>query len=225
MVTKRCARCEEEKPATTEFFYSAKRGRHGLGGYCKVCAKVSAREWNKDNRDRHLAVKRASAKRTVAAVKRRNRIWYVSHAEYAKAKAAAAYWADPVATRAASRDRYAKDPLPRRATVGRRRARKVAASGSHTAVDIRRIFVQQRGGCYYCGADISSQFTVDHKVPLVRQGVDDPANLCCACRSCNCSKGTRTADEYIAYRLHHGLSVPVSTLNATPVRLGRRSAA
>jgi len=41
---KRCSKCGEVKPASTEFFYASGRGPSGLGSACKVCNAIQQRE-------------------------------------------------------------------------------------------------------------------------------------------------------------------------------------
>ena len=50
--------------------------------------------------------------------------------------------------------------------------------------------VLERDGhrCRYCGAPATH---VDHLVPVVRGGTDDPENLAAACPTCNLEKGAR----------------------------------
>lgn len=52
-----------------------------------------------------------------------------------------------------------------------------------------------KGECVYCGAPAK---TWDHVLPRSRGGTNDPGNLVLACGSCNCSKGFRTPDEWLA---------------------------
>jgi 5-methylcytosine-specific restriction endonuclease McrA len=42
------------------------------------------------------------------------------------------------------------------------------------------------GPCFYCGSDLAS--TVDHLVPVISGGSDDPWNLVSCCVSCNSLK-------------------------------------
>lgn len=57
-------------------------------------------------------------------------------------------------------------------------------------------FVIERDGyaCVYCGA--TGELTLDHVIPQSRGGSDTPENLVLACKSCNCSKGARTPNEW-----------------------------
>ncbi|ASS55894.1 HNH endonuclease [Rhizobium leguminosarum] len=60
-----------------------------------------------------------------------------------------------------------------------------------------RSLVQERDGyaCVYCGTQEDS-LHVDHVVPLIQGGTNDPDNLATACRECNCGKGGRTVEEW-----------------------------
>lgn len=59
--------------------------------------------------------------------------------------------------------------------------------------------------CVYCGiahleryrdANVPAVLEVEHIVSVQRGGTNDRSNLTVACRRCNRSKGTRTAEEY-----------------------------
>lgn len=41
---KHCPKCEQDKPATTEFFCRQKLGKYGLTSRCKICASAEAKE-------------------------------------------------------------------------------------------------------------------------------------------------------------------------------------
>jgi len=56
--------------------------------------------------------------------------------------------------------------------------------------------------CYYCGVGTNrGSRTVDHKTPISRGGEHILENVCCACRTCNSSKGKLTAEEFLANTL------------------------
>jgi len=60
-----------------------------------------------------------------------------------------------------------------------------------------RFFVLNRDGfrCKYCGASADdARLHVDHVVPRVAGGDDDPSNLVAACDRCNLGKGTTRID-------------------------------
>ena len=57
--------------------------------------------------------------------------------------------------------------------------------------------------CEYCKNLIEfGKDTLDHKIPLSRKGTNDYENLCVACRRCNCSKGTKTVEEFMEYLMY-----------------------
>ena len=60
---------------------------------------------------------------------------------------------------------------------------------------VRSIVLERDGyACTYCGAD--KQLEGDHVVPLSRGGSNTLVNLATACRPCNLSKGSKTAEEW-----------------------------
>ena len=73
----------------------------------------------------------------------------------------------------------------------RRRARRKAVLGSHTMVDVRRIYTAQRGKCASCRREC--KLTKDHIVPLDLGGSDYPWNLQGLCMPCNTAKRNRLA--------------------------------
>lgn len=50
--------------------------------------------------------------------------------------------------------------------------------------------------CYYCGCEIKSKKTIDHKIPVVKGGTNDNENLVLACVHCNTQKNDKTEEEY-----------------------------
>jgi len=55
MNIKVCTKCNEEKPATKEYFDAQKGGRFGLASACKVCRNDRARAWRRKNPDKARA--------------------------------------------------------------------------------------------------------------------------------------------------------------------------
>lgn len=76
-----------------------------------------------------------------------------------------------------------------------RRARVKAAGGRITKAEVDRQLIAQSGLCWYCNAQLL-KFHIDHVVPLVRGGTNQPDNIVLACPSCNQSKGTKTVEEW-----------------------------
>lgn len=64
----------------------------------------------------------------------------------------------------------------------------------------------KRTSCYYCKEECGTEVakykkdaTVDHKIPLCRKGDHDRTNLVVACRECNSTKCSKTAEEFFEY--------------------------
>lgn len=66
-----------------------------------------------------------------------------------------------------------------------RLARKKGAEGRHTGVEIRALFVRQKGKCASCSTSLKSGYHVDHIVPLSRGGSNWISNIQLLCQNCN----------------------------------------
>lgn len=165
-----CRACNEVKPATAEFFPVRKDAAYGLARICRPCLAIQT------------TAKRATlspeAKARVSARPSSQRDWQ---------RARKARWI------AGNKQRYLATA---RVCTQRRRARRVAAPGNHTAADIAAQYTSQRGMCWWCGAKLEGVYQVDHLVPLSRGGGNDPSNLVCACASCNQSKSNKLPHEW-----------------------------
>jgi 5-methylcytosine-specific restriction endonuclease McrA len=63
---------------------------------------------------------------------------------------------------------------------------------------VKSIMVRDDYTCQYCHKR-GGKLTIDHKLPVSRGGKDHGKNLCVACHTCNCRKGTKTTTEYREY--------------------------
>ncbi len=164
---KRCKKCGEEKPATTEFFHQRKGSKDGLRNDCIECFRAYQKAWRAENRDRSLARMRAygATNRDQERVYRKNR--YAEHRE---------------------RIKVYKHNL---------RARKRAAEGTYTAQDVQNMLKGQKGKCANpkCGKRLV-KYEVDHIVPLSRGGSNRPYNLQLLCCSCNRHKSNKLPHEF-----------------------------
>lgn len=97
---------------------------------------------------------------------------------------------------AIQRRRRAERPEHYRAIVSRSRAKRLRAPGRHTAADVRRIYANQHGLCYWCRVPVGDRYHVDHVIPLSRGGSDDAGNLVVACPSCNLRKHAKMPSEF-----------------------------
>lgn len=88
-------------------------------------------------------------------------------------------------------------------TSGNKRRVGIASSETHfTRDDVIGKYDDQKGKCVYCGIDLFiSKYHIDHIYPLARGGTNGPENIQLLCPTCNVSKGTKTHDEFMQYRL------------------------
>jgi 5-methylcytosine-specific restriction endonuclease McrA len=87
------------------------------------------------------------------------------------------------------------NPERRAAYRRNRRARKSAATGSHTAEDVKQQLKSQKGKCYWCGKKLK-KYHIDHRIALAKGGSNGPENIVCACAACNLSKGAKTPWDF-----------------------------
>jgi 5-methylcytosine-specific restriction endonuclease McrA len=117
--------------------------------------------------------------------KEKSRRWLINNPE--KAKQAWLKWT-------------AANPDGKAQFVRNRRARIAGASGSHTSVDIERIFASQAGKCAGCGITVDQngkgRYHVDHVMPISRGGSNGPENLQLLCKQCNLRKHAKHPDEW-----------------------------
>lgn len=209
--TKKCSKCGNVYPATTEHFSKKKGCKFGINSICKGCGAAYTRQWVADNPDK----KRASDKQ-----------WAETHRELEREYSRRAYWKDPEKSRAYTRAKQERNrtrvressrawnqrnrehvtarirewrrsnPEKARAAKLRRRAMEFNAEGSHTAEDIRILVKSQKGLCWWCGNAVGDEYHIDHRIPLSRGGSNAPENLCITCPSCNQSKTDKLPSEW-----------------------------
>ena len=81
-----------------------------------------------------------------------------------------------------------------------RRARIKGNGGSYTVNEIRGLFDEQNGCCFYCGNLLFASFDNpphrEHKIPVSRGGSNYISNIVLSCARCNMEKHTMTHDEF-----------------------------
>lgn len=186
---KRCSKCGQSKPATSEYFHRTERGLYGLKSICKTCQSEYSRnrnanpdikirshllgkEWRKNNREKVCA---------------KGKRYYHKHAEKIRAKAKL--------TGKEIRKRY-NDKHP--GNNSKTRARRAKADGFHTSADVILQLKSQKAKCWWCGKKLKGKkYHVDHIIPLSRGGTNWPNNIVISCPFCNLSKGNKLPSEWI----------------------------
>lgn len=208
---KRCSKCKQFYPPTSEYFQSDKSRRVGLCYICKACSALKTskyqaehkqerseygKNWYNNNRARHLATSKAHYYATLPYQHERKRLYYSEHREQYALKAKAYVDNNPEKLRLRRMRYFAAHPEKRRQYNQQRRARLKAADGRHTANDIKVQYLSQKGLCWWCGKPVEDNYHVDHRIPLDKGGSNDAANICITCPPCNLSKGNKMPFEW-----------------------------
>lgn len=181
-----CSACKKAYPPTPEYFKVDQRLSTGLANICKPCASAYSRvylalnktsvrayqkRWNKANRDKERQRSQRWRERHPGRALERSRIWRQRHPE-----------------RKREQSRYYSRL---------RRARKLQSTGNYTEAQVQRLYTQQSGRCFHCGADISNRrYHEDHWIALTRGGTNSIENIRLLCPPCNLSKSARLPHEW-----------------------------
>lgn len=66
----------------------------------------------------------------------------------------------------------------------------------------------QQGLCFYCKTPLKIECSeLDHMVPLIKGGHDNPQNLALSCFTCNREKHNKTIEEYRDWKAKRGYEV------------------
>ena len=199
--TKICSGCVERK-AVTEF-YVHKRGRRvshpdPYAHQCKACMSAywAARYQNDPSfraRIKARGSKKSEAARLRAQAKYRTAEYLAKSRERQRRpdiKARKREWSKAYGQRPEVKERA-------KISVAKRRARKSAAGGSFTAVDIANINKMQRGRCAICRCRLKPDRHIDHIIPIRLGGSSNPDNIQLLCPTCNHAKHGRDPIDYM----------------------------
>lgn len=99
-----------------------------------------------------------------------------------------------------NRKNYRAHPEPYKQRAHERRARVLAAEGTFSGEQVRRMLEDQDCKCKACGDDISDAYHEDHVIPLSRGGSNWITNIQLLCPPCNLSKGDKLPHEWAGRR-------------------------
>jgi 5-methylcytosine-specific restriction endonuclease McrA len=170
---KKCTKCGEEKPATTEYF---RMNGNRMRADCIGCTKKVINKWYEKNKHKQREVSRQWHHNNKQRASETSRQWYENNKEYWKKRAR----------------QWAKDnPEKRREHHAKRRAiKKGAAVGEpFTAQDV----LDKWGtDCHICKKPIDPlDWHMDHVVALVNGGEHSLDNVKPSHPKCNLSKGKK----------------------------------
>lgn len=209
---KRCGRCEKNLKA--DFFHASRWTKDGLKNYCKSCCREYQAE-----RSRKFGVKKKVRPSMFGPEgKECLECLIIKPLEMfspsARGLAGRASYCKPCLSKRHTKDRKkhaasvyawreknrAKYLIQHRAAQVRRRFRKANLDSGLVTV----AFVKEKISetvCSYCQKEIPlGERTLDHVVPLNRNGRHHPDNLAMACRSCNSSKSDKLLEEWNGFQ-------------------------
>ena len=188
---KRCSKCGEVKPATTQYF-RRKYKREILRADCKKCESLDRHDY------RNRIVQGVQSKKEKEPMPPQG---YKKCRKCGEIKLLQMFFRS-----SASKDGHngqcklccrSKHADRIRASNHKRRARLASIPGHFTYKDIAHITAIQQGHCCYCGR-AGVKLTIEHIIPITREGTsNDPWNICLACRNCNSSKSNRLLEEWV----------------------------
>jgi len=193
---KRCTKCGETKPATTEFFTRDASRKSGFRPNCKDCTKAYDKQRRAVNPEARNERQRAAYAADPEKHREQQRAYKADHAEEINEKRRVTYEKNPEKARAAVRAAQKRHPETMKAANHRRRARILGAEGSHTAEDERIAYRAQKGKCWHCGKLVGDTYEIDHLIPLDKGGSNAANNIVISCRACNRSKGAKIMIEW-----------------------------
>ncbi len=143
--------------------------------------RAEVKRWAQKNPEKHRALHKRWVERHPDLNRERNRAymqkWCDENRELHNENTRRSRLRDPIATR----QQYV-------ATAAKRRQRAIENGGSFTKDDIVALQTMQKGKCAECSKKLK-QTHVDHIIPLVLGGRNDPSNLQLLCPTCNMQKG------------------------------------
>jgi 5-methylcytosine-specific restriction endonuclease McrA len=170
-------------------------------GKCREASRERSKEYYKNNREYSLNYARIY---NIRHREQRHR-WYIENRERCRLenRKRVKQWSENNKEHQAENvKRWIKEhPDAWKAIQHKRRARIKGNGGSFTGEELKELFEQQDGFCFYCGTLLYSSFDndihTDHKVPLSRGGTNDISNIALCCASCNRHKHTMTDVEFL----------------------------
>ncbi|CAM3167498.1 hypothetical protein DESA109040_00615 [Deinococcus saxicola] len=222
----RCSKCGLCKPANLEFF-KVTTSKIGLSRRCRDCIAVVARakyvadeelrekqrqyrldhpeefrvyrqKWRERPENREHVRRHSREMRDAEVRNEQGRAYYRANRSAILETQRLRRLADPELAADIQRRSWQKNPMRLRINDRRRRARMLAAEGSHTAAEWQAKILEYGGRCRWCQQAINGTPHADHVIPISRGGSDDISNIVPSCETCNKRKGAKLPDEWPA---------------------------
>jgi 5-methylcytosine-specific restriction endonuclease McrA len=159
--------------------------------------RAQKRAYYAANSEKIREYQRAYRLANVSKIRADQRAYRVANAERLR-KNSYIYYADNAEKISASVYAYRlAHPDIHRASRHRRRERIKSNGGKFTSKELTAMRSAQAGICAYCQRQHDPDaLTIDHIIPIDQGGRHEAANICLACKKCNCSKRNRTPEQW-----------------------------
>ena len=210
---KTCTRCHQSKPECD--FYADYRIKGGLRSTCKQCDKLvnaqyytqhkakiaqqhaAYREAHREDNREYQKQYRAIHKQELSAKKRK----YYNQPEVKKAKCAydKEYYKQHKEELLDNMKRWRQTAAGQASRTNSNTKRRVQiGDDAISAAEWKRIMSDANWQCVYCGAELTSaNRSLDHVIPLSKNGSHCADNLVACCRRCNSSKKNKTLSDFL----------------------------
>ena len=192
-------------------YFTGKKCKHGhlaerytKGGHCSECKKGHIAQWVENNKERSLEISRKWKKRNWTTLYEKQKIYNANNKDKTLANAKTYREKYPDKVREAKK-KCVENKREHYATQKRNyKISKKNAEGTHTAKDVKLMFLSQNGLCNGCNKPLETtgknKYHVDHIVALANGGSNYPSNLQLLCPTCNMSKGAKDFEEWKKYK-------------------------
>jgi len=140
-----------------------------------------------NNKEQKLKVRKEYVEKNPEKIKQQQRNWYLKNKDSKNKKGC----------------EYVKNNKLKHniASEKRRSNKNNSCDKSINEFSILEMMETQLGKCVYCKIDIKEKFHIDHIIPLSKNGLHIIQNIQLLCPTCNISKGSKSNDEFIKYRI------------------------
>ena len=169
--TKRCSKCQEEKPATFEFCFRDKQVKCGLRARCKICEKEMNKKYYDENQEDILEQKKQYRQENLEEHREKDRIYSQNNKE--RKMEYSRQW------RKDNKDKV-------RAISAKKRFNKKNQTPEYANFELVKLIYE----------NCPEGYEVDHMIPLAAGGLHYESNLCYLPASINNSKKARSIEEF-----------------------------
>lgn len=180
---KKCKQCSRYKK-NDEYYKS----RVYIRKICKKCTKKNRNKYYDNNKDLVCEQVKKYRNNNPDKILERNRKYRVNNEEKIKNynKEYCQYY----------KNNFSENI---KASSNRIRAIRENVEGTFSKDELKDVYLNQKGKCFYCNCELSYKYHADHYIPISRGGTNYINNIVCSCAKCNLSKNKKLPEEYLEY--------------------------